>query len=48
MGLEDAFSEADADSGKRKVPEVEGGPLAWRSLRSTIKAHGSAPRLCSG
>jgi hypothetical protein len=26
MGLEDAFSEADADPGKRKVPEVEGGP----------------------
>jgi hypothetical protein len=23
-----------------KVPEVEGGPLAGRSLRSTIKAHG--------
>jgi hypothetical protein len=40
MGLEDAFSEADADPGKRKVAEVEGGPLAWRSLRSTIKAHG--------
>jgi hypothetical protein len=40
MGLEDAFSQADADPGKRKVPEVEGGPLAGRSLRSTIKAHG--------
>jgi hypothetical protein len=40
MGLEDALSEADADPGKRKVPEVEGGPLAGRSLRSTIKAHG--------
>jgi hypothetical protein len=40
MGLENAFSGADADPGKRKVREVEGGPLPAAEHRQYCLARG--------
>jgi hypothetical protein len=49
MGLENAFSGADADPGKRKVREVEGGPLPAAEHRQHCLARGdwrSSGRPC--